>query len=87
MEVTVAEGNPVTDIALFAPAILGDILIFLVSLYFYLATRAEHPHLDPLALRDPADALADGACLPRVENKVSRYLLSASRSSISASAS
>jgi predicted PurR-regulated permease PerM len=39
MEVTVQDGNQVIDIAMLAPAVLGDILIFLVSLYFFLATR------------------------------------------------
>lgn len=39
MEVQVANGNQVLDIALLAPAVLADVVIFLASLYFYLATR------------------------------------------------
>jgi predicted PurR-regulated permease PerM len=39
MTVQVEDGSNVIDIALIAPAILGDILIFLASLYFYVATR------------------------------------------------
>lgn len=39
MSVKVEDGSQVIDIALIAPAVLGDMLIFLASLYFYLATR------------------------------------------------
>lgn len=39
MEVEVANGNQMIDIALLAPAVMADIIIFLASLYFYLATR------------------------------------------------
>ncbi len=39
VEVTVAEGNSVLQTAMIAPAILAEVLVFLVSLYFYLATR------------------------------------------------
>lgn len=39
LTVTVEEGNPVQDVALFAPGLLAEVLIFLASLYFFLATR------------------------------------------------
>lgn len=39
VEVTVEEGNQVLGAAMVAPAILAQVLVFLVSLYFYLATR------------------------------------------------
>lgn len=39
MAVTVEEGSPIADAALMAPAILTEVLIFLISLFFYLATR------------------------------------------------
>jgi predicted PurR-regulated permease PerM len=76
LEVTVQDGNQVVDVALLVPQIAGDILIFLVSLYFYLATR-ENIRVSILSL-----------CVTRrmrwrtahifsdVETKVSRYLLS-----------
>ncbi len=76
MEVTVEGGNQVFDLALSIPLIAGDILIFLVSLFFYLATR-EQIRVSILSL-----------CVSRrlrwraahvfndVETKVSRFLLS-----------
>lgn len=76
MEVTVAEGNPVTDIALLAPAILGEILVFLVSLYFYLATR-QSIQMSILSLCVTRRLRWRTAHVFRdVENKVSRFLLS-----------
>jgi predicted PurR-regulated permease PerM len=39
MTVEVKDGGPVTDIALMAPAIVADALLFLAGLYFFLATR------------------------------------------------
>jgi len=76
MTVTVEDGGPVTDVALLAPAIGAQILIFLASLYFFVATR-EHIRVSVLSL-----------CVSRrlrwrtahifndVEQKVSRFLLS-----------
>lgn len=37
--VAVEEGSPVEDMAYLAPAILGQVLLFMASLYFYVATR------------------------------------------------
>ena len=48
-EVTVEDPSTVTGIALLAPAILAQVLIFLVSLYFYLATR-ENIRISTLSL-------------------------------------
>jgi predicted PurR-regulated permease PerM len=39
LSVTVESGGPVQDLALTAPGFLAEILIFLASLYFFLATR------------------------------------------------
>lgn len=39
LSVRVEEGGPVLDIALSTPAALAEVLIFLASLYFFLATR------------------------------------------------
>jgi predicted PurR-regulated permease PerM len=76
MEVTVAEGNPVTDIAFLAPAILGEILVFLVSLYFYLATR-QNIRASILSLCVTRRLRWRTAHVFRdVETKVSRFLLS-----------
>ena len=76
MEVTVAEGSPVTDIAFLAPAILGEILVFLVSLYFYLATR-QNIRMSILSLCVTRRLRWRTAHVFRdVETKVSRFLLS-----------
>ncbi len=76
LEVTVTEGNQVIDFALLAPAIIGDILIFLVSLYFYLATR-ENIRVSILSLCVTRRMRWRTAHIfGQVENKVSRYLLS-----------
>jgi predicted PurR-regulated permease PerM len=39
LTVTVADGGPVTNMAFLAPAILGQFVIFLGALYFFLASR------------------------------------------------
>lgn len=78
MEVSVEDGSAVTDIALLAPTLLAQVLIFLASLYFFLATRK--------SIRVATLSL----CLTRrmrwrtahvfrdVEQKVSKYLLTIS---------
>lgn len=78
MAVTVEDGGAVTEIALLAPAILAQILIFLVSLYFFMATR------------DSIRVAVLSLCVTRrmrwrtahvfrdVELKVSKYLLTIS---------
>jgi predicted PurR-regulated permease PerM len=76
VEVAVADGNPVTDIAFLAPAILGEILVFLVSLYFYLATR-ENIRISILSLCVTRRLRWRTAHVFReVEAKVSRFLIS-----------
>jgi predicted PurR-regulated permease PerM len=75
MTVSVEEGNPVTDLAFLAPAILAEILVFLVSLYFYLATR-EHIRVSILSLCISRRLRWRTAHVFRdVESKVSRFLL------------
>ena len=75
MEVDIAGGNPVTDIA-FIPTILGEILVFLVSLYFYLATR-QNIRMSILSLCVTRRLRWRTAHVFRdVETKVSRFLLS-----------
>ena len=76
MEVTVAEGSPVTDIAFLAPAILGEILSSSSSLYFYLATR-QNIRMSILSLCVTRRLRWRTAHVFRdVETKVSRFLLS-----------
>ncbi len=41
LTVAVEEGGPVQDIAFSVPALLAEVLVFLASLYFFLATRGQ----------------------------------------------
>ena len=75
MEVTVEDGSTVTGIALLAPAIFAQVLIFLVSLYFFLATR-ENIRIATLSLCVSRRMRWRTAHVFRdVEQKVSKYLL------------
>ena len=75
MEVTVDDPSTVTGIALLAPAILAQVLIFLVSLYFYLATR-ENIRISTLSLCISRRMRWRTAHVFRdVEQKVSKYLI------------
>ncbi len=75
MEVTVEDGSTVTGIALLAPAIFAQVLIFLVSLYFFLATR-EQIRIATLSLCVSRRMRWRTAHVFRdVELKVSKYLL------------
>ncbi|WP_417309959.1 AI-2E family transporter [Devosia sp.] len=75
MSVSVEDSSTVTGIALMAPSILAQVLMFLVSLYFFIATR-ENIRISVLSLCvsrrlrwRAAHAFRD------VEQKVSKYLL------------
>ena len=75
VEVTVDDPSTVTGIALLAPAILAQVLIFLVSLYFYLATR-ENIRISTLSLCISRRMRWRTAHVFRdVEQKVSKYLI------------
>jgi len=75
MEVTVADGSTVTGIAMMAPAFLAQALVFLVSLYFFLATR-DNIRIATLSLCFSRRMRWRTAHVFRdVEQKVSRYLL------------
>lgn len=75
MEVRVEDGSAVTGIALMAPAFLAQVLVFLVSLYFFLATR-ENIRIATLSLCFSRRMRWRTAHVFRdVEQKVSRYLL------------
>lgn len=77
MSVTVEDGGgAVTSIAMLAPAILAQVLIFLASLYFFVATR-DHIRLSVLSLCVSRRMRWRTAHVFRdVEQKVSRFLLS-----------
>lgn len=76
MEVSVQDGSGVINLAMTAPAILSDILIFLSSLYFYLATR-ENIRVSILTLVVSRRMRWRTAhVFNEVETKVSRFLLS-----------
>ncbi len=76
MEVPVEEGNQVFDLALSIPLIAGDVLIFLVSLFFYLATR-EQIRVSILSLCVSRRMRWRAAHIFNdVEAKVSRFVLS-----------
>lgn len=78
MEVRVADGSTVTGIAMLAPAILAQFGIFLVSLYFFLATR-DNIRIATLSLCVSRRMRWRTAHVFRdVEQKVSKYLLTIS---------
>lgn len=76
MEVEVQDSSQVIDAALIAPAVIGDILIFLASLYFYLATRdnIRTSILSVIVSRKLRWRTAH--VFTGIETKVSRFLLS-----------
>ncbi len=75
--VEVEDGGPVQDVALMAPGLLADILLFLAGLYFFLATR-HNIRLTVLSLCFSRRMRWRAAHIFRdVETKVSRFLLSA----------
>ncbi|MEO6014334.1 MAG: AI-2E family transporter [Devosia sp.] len=77
MTVEVQDGSAVTDVALMAPSLLADILLFLAGLYFFLATR-HHIRISVLSLCFSRKMRWRVAHIFRdVELKVSRFLLSA----------
>lgn len=76
MAVTVEDGSTVTGVAMLAPAIMAQVLIFLASLYFFVATR-EHIRISALSLCVTRRMRWRTAHVFRdVEFKVSRFLLS-----------
>ena len=76
MAVTVEDGGQVIGVAMLAPAILAQVLIFLASLYFFLATR-DHIRISVLSLCVSRRMRWRTAHVFRdVESKVSRFLLS-----------
>lgn len=78
VSVTVEDTSTVTGIAMLAPAIFAQVLVFLVSLYFYVATR-ENIRISTLSLCMSRRMRWRCAHVFRdVEEKVSRYLITIS---------
>lgn len=76
MTVTLEDGSQMITVAMLAPAILAQVLIFLASLYFFLATR-DHIRISVLSLCVSRRMRWRTAHVFRdVETKVSRFLLS-----------
>lgn len=76
MAVTVEDGGQVIGVAMLAPAIMAQVLIFLASLYFFLATR-DHIRISVLSLCVSRRMRWRTAHVFRdVEAKVSKFLLS-----------
>jgi predicted PurR-regulated permease PerM len=77
LTVTVQDGGPVQDVALMAPSVLADALLFLAGLYFFIATR-HHIRISVLSLCFSRRMRWRAAHVFRdVELKVSRFLISA----------
>ncbi len=77
LSVQVQDGGPVTSAALAVPSILADCLLFIAALYFFLATR-DHIRISVLSLCFSRKMRWRAAHIFRdVEQKVSRFLLSA----------
>jgi len=77
MTVEVKDGGPVTDMALMAPSLLADGLLFLAGLYFFLATR-HNLRISVLSLCYSRRTRWRAAHVLRdIELKVSKFLLSA----------
>ncbi len=76
MVVQVEDGSPLEAVAFSAPTVLAQILIFLVSLYFFIATREEIKTfiVDLFAANRTRQAVAH--IFDEVEQFISRYLLS-----------
>lgn len=76
MSVTVEDGGQMIGVAMLAPAIMAQMLIFLASLYFFIATR-DHIRVSVLSLCVGRRMRWRTAHVFRdVEAKVSRFLLS-----------
>jgi predicted PurR-regulated permease PerM len=76
LTVSVDEGSPVTDIAWLAPAYLGQMLLFVTSLYFFVATRHATRHTAMKLCTNRRLRWRVAHVFRDVEGLVSRYLLS-----------
>lgn len=72
-ELSVSQGNPLIDLAMSSSAIAGGMLIFVATVYFWLATRR---HLKARALRlclGRGARKSAGAFFQEIESRVARY--------------
>lgn len=72
-ELSVSQGNPLLDIAMSSSTIAGGLLIFVATVYFWLATRR---HLKARALRlclGRGARKSAGAFFQEIETRVARY--------------
>ncbi len=76
MTVSVEEGSPVESVAYLAPAFLGQVLLFLTSLYFFVATRHATRHMTLRLCVGRRLRWRMAHVFRDVESLVSRYLLS-----------
>ena len=76
LTVRVADGSTITGLAMIAPAVGAQVLLFLASLYFFVATR-DHIRVSVLSLCvSRAMRWRTAHVFSDVEEKVSRFLLS-----------
>jgi predicted PurR-regulated permease PerM len=76
--VSVEEGTAVESVAVLAPAIIGQVLLFLASLYFFVATRQQTRHAVLRICTTRKIRWRVAHIFRDVEQSVSRYLLSIS---------
>ena len=72
-ELSISQGNPLLDLAMSSSAIAGGMLIFVATVYFWLATRR---HLKARALRlclGRGARKSAGAFFQEIESRVARY--------------
>ncbi len=72
-ELSISQGNPLIDLAMSSSAIAGGMLIFVATVYFWLATRR---HLKARALRlclGRGARKSAGAFFQEIESRVARY--------------
>lgn len=74
--VSVEEGTAVESVAVLAPAIIGQVLLFLASLYFFVATRQQSRNAVLRVCTTRKIRWRVGHIFRDVEHRVSRYLLS-----------
>lgn len=76
LKVSVEEGTAVESMAVLAPAIIGQVLLFLASLYFFVATRHQTRHAVLRVCTTRKIRWRVAHIFRDVEQSVSRYLLS-----------
>ncbi len=73
--VTLEDSAGVMDWAMHAPTIAAEVLVFLASLYFYVATRRQIRHAVLAACRSPRLRWRLAHVFQEIEHKISRFLV------------